>query len=121
MADRERVKKAIEAPVDAATKLLDEMPKGDVETRLAMLIDGWGRGLAAGLEELAISIGELRRAPASDKAGTPASPPRPAPPAEPDGKIETAGGDEARTEEELQAQAVRSRKETAALRDESSA
>jgi hypothetical protein len=62
MAERERVKQAIETPVDEAAKLLEELPHGDLETRVAILIDGWGRGLAAGLEEIAIAIGELRRA-----------------------------------------------------------
>jgi len=66
MAERERVKKAIEAPVDEAVKLLSESSAADVETRLALRIDGWGRGLAAGLEELAIAIGELRRARSAD-------------------------------------------------------
>ena len=61
MAERERVQKAIEAPVDEAAKLLAESPAADLETRLAMRIDGWGRGLAAGLEELAIAVEELRR------------------------------------------------------------
>lgn len=62
MSERDRVTKAIEAPVEAATKLLDESRAADLETRLAMRIDGWGRGLAAGLEELAIAVSELRRA-----------------------------------------------------------
>ena len=61
MAERERVQKAIEAPVEEASKLLAESSESDVETRLAMRIDGWGRGLAAGLEELAIAVAELRR------------------------------------------------------------
>ena len=62
MPERERVTKAIEAPVAEAAKLLAEASEADVETRLAMRIDGWGRGLAAGLEELAIAVEELRRA-----------------------------------------------------------
>ena len=61
MAERERVQKAIEAPVEEAAKLLAEASEADAETRLAMRIDGWGRGLAAGLEELAIAVEELRR------------------------------------------------------------
>jgi hypothetical protein len=77
MAERERVKTAIEAPVAEAAKLLDESRGSDVETRLAMLIDGWGRGLAAGLEELAIAVGDLRGAPGVDETSGPAeiSPP----------------------------------------------
>jgi hypothetical protein len=97
--ERERVKKAIEAPVEAAGKLLDESPRGDVETRLAMLIDGWGRGLAAGLEELAIALADLRGE-SND-----------------DGQAQTAPS---RTEDQLRADAERSREETAALRDEAS-
>ena len=61
MAERERVKKAIEARVEESAKLLAESSESDVETRLAMRIDGWGRGLAAGLEELAVAVAELRR------------------------------------------------------------
>ena len=48
MAERERVRRAIEAPVDAAAKLLDESAHADVETRLAMLIDGWVAGSLQG-------------------------------------------------------------------------
>ena len=70
MAERERVKRAIEAPVADAAKLLEESRAADTETRLAMLIDGWGRGLAAGLEELAIAMTDLRRA-RSDEAEPP--------------------------------------------------
>ena len=70
MAERERVKRAIEAPVADAAKLLEESRAADAETRLAMLIDGWGRGLAAGLEELAIAMTDLRRA-RSDEAEPP--------------------------------------------------
>jgi hypothetical protein len=106
MAERERVKQAIEAPVNEAAKLLDEAPRGDLETRLAMLVDGWGRGLAAGLEELAIAIGELRRASEPDEQSAP-PPPAAAPPE-----------NEPRTEEELRADAARSREATAELREE---
>lgn len=70
MAERERVKRAIEAPVADAAKLLEESRAADAETRLAMLIDGWGRGLAAGLEELAIAMTDLHRA-RSDEAEPP--------------------------------------------------
>jgi hypothetical protein len=70
VAERERVKRAIEAPVADAAKPLEESRAADAETRLAMLIDGWGRGLAAGLEELAIAMTDLRRA-RSDEAELP--------------------------------------------------
>ena len=60
MAERERVQKAVERPVAEAVKLLDETRGADTEKRLMMLINGWGRGLSAGLEELAIAIEEIR-------------------------------------------------------------
>ena len=59
MAERERVREAIQTPVDEAVKLLDASPNADEHVRLQMLINGWGRGIAAGLEELAIAIGDL--------------------------------------------------------------
>lgn len=73
MAERERVRKAIEGPVAEATKLLREAGRADTETRLMMLLDGWGRGLAAGLEELALAMEDLRRARAPEpiRHGTP--------------------------------------------------
>jgi hypothetical protein len=120
MAERERVKKAIEAPVDEATKLLGESRDADVETRLAMRIDGWGRGLAAGLEELAIAIGELRRS-AAPADSTPAQPV-----AGPTAVVEEPGARtsddlEPRGEDELRAEAERSREATATLREEGEA
>ena len=117
MAERERVKKAIEAPVGEAAKVLDETPRGDVETRLAMLIDGWGRGLAAGLEELAIAIGDLRRSSTADEPSTP-SPSSAAPPQERNGEDSRDESSEPRTEDELKAEAARSREATAELREE---
>ena len=118
MAEHERVKKAIEAPVDEATKLLDESRDAELETRLAMRIDGWGRGLAAGLEELAVAIGELRRASSPDEPGAPAPTSRPLP-ADDDAEAPREEH-EPRTEDELRADAARSREQTAELRDESS-
>ena len=118
MPERERVRKAIEAPVAEAAKLLEESSGADVETRLAMLVDGWGRGLAAGLEELAIAVGELRRATAPEE---PSAPPEvnPTPVAE-DGAAAAPDRPEpeARDEEELRAEAARSREATNALRAE---
>jgi hypothetical protein len=115
MAERERVKKAIEAPVAEAAKLLDESRESDVETRLAMLIDGWGRGLAAALEELAIAMSELRRAPAGEETSSPAETPQPPAAAE---ETEPRRDDEPRTEDELRAAAARSREATAELREQ---
>lgn len=115
MAERERVRKAIEAPVNEAAKLLDESPRDDVEARLAMLIDGWGRGLAAGLEELAIAVADLRWAPPVEGA-TPPSAPRPAKEPETRNRESRESDDEARTEDELLAEAQRSREKTEELR-----
>jgi hypothetical protein len=117
VAERERVKKAIETPVAEAAKLLEESSGADVETRLAMRIDGWGRGLAAGLEELAVSVAELRRSAASEAPREPASAPRPSPSREDDAEVEVER--EARSEDELRAEAARSREATTALREES--
>src|SRR5436189_5864854 len=61
MGVRERVRDAIQTPVDAAEEELRELQDADVETRLTVLIDGWARGLAAALEELAIAVDELER------------------------------------------------------------
>jgi hypothetical protein len=119
MAERARVKKAIEAPVDEAAKLLDELPRGDVETRLTILIEGWGRGLAAGLEELAIAVSDLRRA-AADHVSPPPQAPQSAREAETRDEAPSGRDNEPRTADELQSEAARSRAETAALRDASS-
>jgi hypothetical protein len=61
MGVRERVQEAIQAPVEAAAQELRELQDADVETRLTLLIDGWARGLAAALEELAVAIDDLER------------------------------------------------------------
>jgi hypothetical protein len=61
MPNRERVARAIEGPVEEAAKLLAELTDTDAHTRLTIAIDGWGRGLAAGLEELAVAVDELHR------------------------------------------------------------
>jgi hypothetical protein len=50
MPERERVQQAVEGSVAEAMKLLDEARGADTETRLMILINGWGRGLSAGLE-----------------------------------------------------------------------
>ena len=116
MPERERVQKAIEAPVAEAAKLLEESRGADVETRLAMLIDGWGRGLAAGLEELAIAVADLRRATQINDTPPPEPSRKPAPAVE--SEEETRPEHEPRTEDELQAEAARSREATAKLREE---
>ena len=62
---RERIRRAVQEPVNEAEKLLDELQDADGETKLSILISGWGRGLAAGLEELAIAIDEQPQQPAT--------------------------------------------------------
>jgi hypothetical protein len=123
MDQRERVRRAVEAPVGEAAKLLDASPNADAHTRLTILIDGWGRGLAAGLEELAVAVRELERSSATDREISTdepgGEPSRGA--ASPEG--EQRGRGEARDlseagEEQLREEAQRSREETAALREE---
>jgi len=75
MGVRERVQEAIQAPVEAAAQELRELQDADVETRLTLLIDGWARGLAAALEELAIAIDDLEhRRPVPSAGEQPAVP-----------------------------------------------
>jgi len=75
MGVRERVQEAIQAPVEAAAQELRELQDADVETRLTLLIDGWARGLAAALEELAVAIDDLeRRRPVPSAGEQPAVP-----------------------------------------------
>jgi hypothetical protein len=57
---RERVHRAVAGPVTEAEKLLAELPDAPVETTLPILVSGWGRGLAAGLEELASAVGAVQ-------------------------------------------------------------
>ncbi|HYY04895.1 MAG TPA: hypothetical protein VE736_13495 [Gaiellaceae bacterium] len=71
---RERIHEAIEEPIDEAEKLLSELTSADIETKLSILLSGWGRALAAGLEELAIAIDELQQ---PDTLPTPDSAPPP--------------------------------------------
>ena len=54
-----RVHAALEAPVAAAEKILDELPADDAHARLAIQLDGWGRGLADALEEIARELDAL--------------------------------------------------------------
>jgi hypothetical protein len=57
---RERVQQAIAGPVGESERLLNDLPTADAETKLSILISGWGRGLSAALEELAIAIDDLQ-------------------------------------------------------------
>jgi hypothetical protein len=57
---RERVQQAIAGPVGESERLLNDLPTADAETKLSILVSGWGRGLSAALEELAIAIDDLQ-------------------------------------------------------------
>jgi hypothetical protein len=124
MAERERVHRAVKDAIDDAERLLDESPDTDLESRLMILINGWGRGLAAGLEELAIAVADLRRldsttaeteAPTSRAAPSFAAPPEPTEQKETTEETDLGDLDES----ELRDRAAESRKATAALREES--
>jgi hypothetical protein len=125
MASRERVQAAVTASVEEATENLAELSGASEEARLRTIIDGWGRGLAAGIEELAIALDEVHRL-LAEAAGT-REPPEPAAGinsrddrlARRDVHDSAPDRAEAVTEEELQAQALESRKETQALREQS--
>jgi hypothetical protein len=60
MSLQNRVHTALETPVAAAEKLLGELPEDEVHERLAIQIDGWGRGIADALEEIAVDLDSLR-------------------------------------------------------------
>src|SRR6059058_2985737 len=57
---RKRVRDAIEGPVSESEGLLNDLTAETTDTRLAIQISGWGRGLAAALEEIAIALDELQ-------------------------------------------------------------
>jgi hypothetical protein len=115
---RARIRQAIEAPVGEAEKLLNELKDADGETRLSILISGWGRGLAGALEELAIAVDELQQlgpretiesnppVEAEDAVSEPTATPERAGQAD----LEEAG------DERLHDEAKRSREQTAELR-----
>jgi hypothetical protein len=81
---RERVERAIEGPVTDAAKLVDEAVHADDHTKLSLQLNGWFRGLAAGLQELAVELDVLREEAAR----------RPDPPLEPSSRPEPASEDE---------------------------
>ncbi len=68
---RERVQQAITEPVSESERLLDQLESSDLEAKLSILISGWGRGLAAALEELAVALDDLRN---QRSSATPAPP-----------------------------------------------
>jgi hypothetical protein len=118
---RERVRDAIEGPVDAAAEELRDLRDADAEERLTVLIDGWARGLAAALEELAIAIDELeRRLPGSTVGEERPAPVLDEPTIETDDRVEhvdLAGA----SDERLVDEARRSREATAQLQEEGEA
>jgi hypothetical protein len=114
---RIRVHEAVEAAVRDAADLA-ERSNADAETRLRMVVDGWGRGLAAALEELAVSLDELWRlmAPSGPEPEQAPAPPRAPSQAEPAAESSPPVTDE--NEEQLRARAAASRAETKALGEE---
>jgi hypothetical protein len=54
------VQRAIEGPVADAAKLVDEAAHADDHTKLSLQLNGWFRGIAAALEELAVELEVLR-------------------------------------------------------------
>jgi len=120
MGHRERVRQAVEAPVGEADKLLAELENADAETRLSILISGWGRGLAAGLEELALAVDELQRQelstvpPLTSPAPAPTRPSRPSSTENRSAQADLADASEGQLADE----ARRSRGATADMRQE---
>jgi hypothetical protein len=109
---RARVRGAIADPVAEAEKLLAELDHAPIETTMPILLSGWGRGLAAGLEELARAIDQFGQPAAPAKAAPPHQPSRsdePPRPASQEQRRELSGVGERELEEE----ARRSREETA--------
>ena len=124
MGARERVRAAIEAPTAEAAKLLNELQHADEGERLTILINGWCRGLAAALEELALSIDTLERRDSDSPPPTAERHPRGNARPEPSpAKDEEAPPsiDPGLTETELVQRAKESQAATAALRDKSPA
>ncbi|HLX77438.1 MAG TPA: hypothetical protein VKR27_01015, partial [Acidimicrobiales bacterium] len=122
MPERDRVRRATEDSVSEAGRLLDQARGADGETRLMILITVGGRGLAAGLEELALAVESMRQAgtsePASDGLDRPGPRPTEAavPTKQPDKQADETDRVDA-DEESLRARAAESREATAALRD----
>ena len=117
---RERVRQAIERPVEESEKLLAELGEADAATRLPLLLSGWFRGLAAALEELAIAVDDLQA-----RAGREVETTEPPAPREPPAPVETEEGDGPERSERADAdehglleEARRSREETAELREQ---
>jgi hypothetical protein len=107
---RERVQQAIAGPVGESERLLNDLPTADAETKLSILVSGWGRGLSAALEELAIAIDDLQGQRTTETpAVTPPSRQAEETSSEPAERTDLTDADEARLIDE----ARKSREETA--------
>jgi len=111
---RERVQQAIVGPVGESERLLNDLPTADAETKLSILVSGWGRGLSAALEELAIAIDDLQGQRTTETpAATPPSAQAEETSSEPAERTDLTNADEAQLIDE----ARKSREETADARE----
>jgi hypothetical protein len=111
---RERIQQAIAGPVGESERLLSDLPTADAETKLSILVSGWGRGLSAALEELAIAIDDLQGQRTTETpAATPPSGQAEETSSEPAERTDLANADEAQLIDE----ASKSREETADARE----
>jgi hypothetical protein len=111
---RERVQQAIAGPVGESERLLNDLPTADAETKLSILVSGWGRGLSAALEELAIAIDDLQgQRTTKPPAATPPTGQAAETPSEPAERTDLTNADEAQLIDE----ARKSREETADARE----
>ena len=111
---RERVQQAIAGPVGESERLLNDLPTADAETKLSILVSGWGRGLSAALEELAIAIDDLQGQRTTETAAaTPPSRQTEETSSEPAERTDLTNADEAQLIDE----ARKSREETADARE----
>jgi hypothetical protein len=111
---RERVQQAIAGPVGESARLLNDLPTADAETKLSILVSGWGRGLSAALEELAIAIEDLQGQRTTETpAATPPSGQAEETSSEPAERTDLTNADEAQLIDE----ARKSREETADARE----
>jgi hypothetical protein len=111
---RERVQQAIAGPVGESERLLNDLPTADAETKLSILVSGWGRGLSAALEELAIAIDDLQGQRTTETpAATPPSGQAEETSSEPAERTDLTNADEAQLIDE----ARKSREETADARE----
>ena len=111
---RERVQQAIAGPVGESERLLNDLPTADAETKLSILVSGWGRGLSAALEELAIAIDDLQGQRTTETpAATPPSGQAEETSSEPGERTDLTNADEAQLIDE----ARKSREETADARE----